>query len=108
VDDVLKVCRDQMTTLAGRGLSVDELERGKGQLRGAVVLGLEDPGSRMSRIGKADLMHGELDSIDEVLARIDAVTLDDVNAVAALLATPPTLAVVGPFDDTDRFDAVMR
>ena len=46
-----------------------ELARGKGQLRGGLVLGLEDSGSRMSRLGKAELMHDVLLSPDEVLER---------------------------------------
>lgn len=103
IDDVLKVCRDELETVAERGLTADELDRGKGQLRGSVVLGLEDPASRMSRIAKADLLHGELSSIDEVIADIDAVTLDDVRDAARLLSGVPALAVVGPFDGPDRF-----
>jgi predicted Zn-dependent peptidase len=71
------------------------------------VLGLEDTGSRMTRIGKGELLFDELLSVDQVLARIAAVTLDDVRAVAAqVLALPPTLAVVGPFDGDRDFAAV--
>jgi predicted Zn-dependent peptidase len=105
---VLELVRDQLIEVADSGISAAELERGKGQLRGSVVLGLEDSGSRMGRIAKADLLHGELLSIDEVIARIDAVTLDDVRELAAeLLAATPALAVVGPFDDPDRFAAAV-
>ena len=78
VDDVLAICRDELAKVAATGITADELERGKGQLRGSLVLGLEDTGSRMSRIGKAELVYGELLSVDQVLERIDAVTLDDV------------------------------
>jgi predicted Zn-dependent peptidase len=70
-------------------------------MRGGLVLGLEDTGSRMSRLGKAELVHGDLMTIEEIIGRIDAVTLDDTQAVAAeLLAGQPALAVVGPCDDT--------
>ncbi len=108
VDEVLSLCREQLVDVASRGMSDDEVERGRGQLRGSIVLGLEDSGSRMSRIAKADLVHGELLSIDEVLARVSAVTPDQVRELAAeLLVAAPSLAVVGPFDDADRFaDAV--
>ena len=59
-------------------------QRGKGQLRGSLVLGLEDTGSRMSRIGKAELVYGELLSVDEVLGPDRrASRLDDVREVAA-------------------------
>jgi predicted Zn-dependent peptidase len=102
VDDVLAIARDELVKVAQHGLTLEELERGKGQLRGGLVLGLEDTGSRMSRIGKAELLAGELWSTAEVLAAIDAVTIDDVSAVAhTLLEISPTLAVIGPFD-TDR------
>jgi predicted Zn-dependent peptidase len=104
VDEVLAICRDEIAKVAATGLTLDEIERGKGQLRGALVLGLEDTGSRMSRIGKAELVYGEQLAVDELLARIEGVTPDEVSAVAAdLLTETPTLAVVGPFDEDRDF-----
>jgi predicted Zn-dependent peptidase len=98
VTEVLSVVRHELEVLAEKGISEEELRRGKGQLRGALVLSLEDSGSRMSRIAKAELLYDELPSIDEVLHRVDDVTLDDVNTLArSLFAGPQTLAVVGPF-----------
>jgi predicted Zn-dependent peptidase len=103
VGEVLTICREQIEKVATGGISDDELARGKGQLRGSLVLGLEDTSSRMSRLGKSELVQGELLGVDEVLAHIEAVTLDDVRAVAAdLLAAPLALAAVGPFDDRTR------
>jgi len=88
-----------MRKLAKDGLTPEELERGKGQLRGGLVLSLEDSGSRMSRIAKAELLYDELPSLDEVIGRIDAVTLEDVQVLAKeLFSQPETLAVVGPFE----------
>jgi len=104
VDDVLAICREELDKVAAAGITFEELERGKGQLRGSMVLGLEDTGSRMSRIGKAELVYGEQLSVDDVLARIDSVTLDQVTEVAAdVLSATPTLAVVGPFDEDRDF-----
>jgi predicted Zn-dependent peptidase len=83
--------------VAGHGLTEEEVERGKGQLKGGLLLGLEDSGSRMSRIGKAELVYDELLTIDEVVRRIEAVTMDDVATLANELFTQPELlAVVGP------------
>ncbi|WP_395694892.1 M16 family metallopeptidase [Nocardioides sp.] len=97
LDEVLAVVRDELAKVAEAGITEEELARGKGQLRGGLILGLEDSASRMSRIGKAELVHDELLSIDEVMARIDAVTRADVRAVAAEVFTrPEVLAVVGP------------
>jgi len=103
-DDVLSICRDEIAKVVSGGLTGAELERGKGQLRGAMVLGLEDPSSRMSRLGKSELVYPRLEPVDDILASIEAVTHDDVRAVAAdILAKPKVLAVVGPFDDTTAF-----
>ena len=97
VDDVLAVVRAELARVAAEGITAVELERGIGQLRGGLVLGLEDSGARMSRLGKAELIHDELLSIDEVLARVEAVTLEEVRELAAELFTrPEVLAVVGP------------
>jgi len=102
VDEVLEIARDELVKVAASGLTLEELERGKGQVRGGLVLGLEDTGSRMSRIGKAELLTGDLWSTAQVLDAVAAVTVDDVKDVAAtLLEVSPTLAVIGPFD-TDR------
>jgi predicted Zn-dependent peptidase len=99
VDESLGVVRDELQKLAEGGLTPEELERGKGQLRGALVLSLEDTGSRMSRLAKAELLYDELPSIDEVIGRIDAVTLEDVQILAKeLFSQPETLAVVGPVE----------
>ena len=98
VDDVLALCREQLDAVVQHGISDEELDRGKGQMRGGLVLGLEDTGSRMSRIGKAELVYGELLSVAELLSRIEAVTPDDIRAVARdVLGGPPSLAVIGPF-----------
>ncbi|HLV73218.1 MAG TPA: pitrilysin family protein [Vulgatibacteraceae bacterium] len=97
-DEVLTICRDEIARAADEGLTDEELERGKGQLRGAMVLGLEDTGSRMSRIGKSELVYETLLPVDEVLARIDAVTLDDVRAIAQdVLTAPQALTMIGRF-----------
>ncbi len=97
LDDVLTVVRAELAKVAADGITAEELSRGKGQLRGGLILGLEDSGSRMSRLGKAELVYQELLSIDEVMARVDAVTLEDVQSLAAgLFSQPEVLAVVGP------------
>jgi len=99
VTEVLAVVRAELARLGEDGITADELRRGQGQLRGGLVLALEDSGSRMSRLAKAELLYDELPSIDEVLHRVDEVTLDDVTALArALFRQQQPLAVVGPFD----------
>ena len=88
LDEVVGLVREELAAVAAHGLTDEEVARSKGQLRGSTVLGLEDTGSRMSRIGKAELVDGELPAVDDVLARIAAVTPDDVRAVAADVLRP--------------------
>ncbi len=102
VDEVLTLIRAELAEVAARGISATELARGKGMTKGSYVLGLEDTGSRMSRLAKGELLFGELLSVDALLARVDEVSADEVNALAAdLLSRPMSLAVVGPFDEGD-------
>jgi predicted Zn-dependent peptidase len=107
-DEVLSICADELAKVVADGLSDAELDRGKGQVRGGIVLGLEDPSSRMTRLGKSELVYPRLEPVDELLAAIDAVTHDDVRAIAEeVLTRPKTLAVVGPFDDPSAFTGVL-
>jgi predicted Zn-dependent peptidase len=98
VDEVLGLCRVELEKVVEEGITSEELRRGQAQLGGSLVLGLEDTGSRMSRIGKSELVYGELLGVDALLQRIRDVTLEAVRTVAGdLLTATPTLAVIGPF-----------
>jgi predicted Zn-dependent peptidase len=99
VDEVLELVRTALATAARDGITDPELARGKGMLSGSVVLDQEDTGSRMSRLGKGELLYERPLTVDELLARIDQVTLAQVDELAGeLLATPMSLAAVGPLD----------
>jgi predicted Zn-dependent peptidase len=94
---VLDICRAELARVVDSGITEQELRRGQGQLRGSLVMDMEESGARMMRLGKSELLPGGLLSVDESVRAIDTVTLDDVSAVAKqLLAAEPTLAVVGP------------
>ncbi|GIE84192.1 M16 family metallopeptidase [Actinoplanes regularis] len=98
--EVLDLIRTELERVAESGITAEELVRGRGMAKGAYVLGLEDTGSRMSRLAKSELLYGDLMSVDELLTRVDAVTIADVGQVAAdILAREQSLAVVGPFDE---------
>ncbi|WP_129265795.1 pitrilysin family protein [Streptomyces sp. M3] len=100
VHDVLKICRDELDRAATDGLDDEEISRAVGQLAGSTVLGLEDTGALMNRIGKSELCWGEQMSVDDMLAKIAAVTPDEVRAVAAdVLGQRPSLSVIGPLKD---------
>ena len=96
-DEVVRVTTDVLEAVARDGITEAECRIAKGSLRGGLVLGLEDSGSRMNRIGRSELNYGEHRSIADTLAKIEHVTLDEVNAVAHKLLTRPFgAAVLGP------------
>ncbi|WP_081491110.1 M16 family metallopeptidase [Mycolicibacterium phlei] len=95
--EVARVTTEVLESVARDGITETECRIAKGQVRGSLVLGLEDSGSRMNRIGRSELHYGEHRTLEETLAKIEAVTLDDVNAVARkLLSRPFGGAVLGP------------
>jgi predicted Zn-dependent peptidase len=97
---VLDLINAELDQVAAEGIRDEELLAAKSHLRGALALGLEDSGSRMSRIGYSQLVHGRVLTVDEIEARMNAVTLDQVNEIAGrLLAAPRTTAAIGPFPE---------
>lgn len=100
VRETLKVIDDELERLVNEGLPEDELAAAKGHLRGSTALSLETSSSRMHRIGRSELTTGEVPSVDELVAEVEAVTTDDVSRVIKRVMQEETrvLSVVGPFD----------
>lgn len=93
VEDVVTVIAGELAALARDGLRPQELARAKTQLKGNMLLGLETSDSRMSRIAKNEIYHQRDVSIAELAAEIDAVTNDDIVALASRLARPEARAL---------------
>lgn len=97
--DVSRLMLDEFDRLAADGATSDELERSLGMLGGAAALALEDSDTRMNRLGRAEISTGEFVDLDESLARLAAVTADDVQGLAAeLRAGVLSTVVVGDVD----------
>ncbi len=109
VGKVLDLVRVELAAVAEKGVTDEEVRRAQGNLRGQLVLNLEDTGARMSRLGKAELAHSEVLTSDQVLERISAVTPDDVREIARdVLDRPLSLAVIGPYGKADLEKAISR
>jgi len=107
--EVAALARGVLEEVAEHGVTDAECARAKGSLRGGLVLGLEDSGSRMNRIGRSELSYGNHRSVSETLARIDAVTTEEVAAVAStLLSRPFAASVTGPYRRTRDLPAAVR
>jgi predicted Zn-dependent peptidase len=104
--EILEVISTELDRMLEEGVTDTELERAKGHMKGGVVLALEDPSSRMTRLGKSEVVGTELLTLEQILDSVDAVTVDDVALVAGELLTEDrrTLTVIGPFAAND-FDA---
>ncbi len=99
--EVLELVVTVFDNLAADGITQRELEVAQGHLVGEMALSLEDSGARMSRIGRALLVHGHAAPVAEYEAAVRAVTVDDVRRVAAqILSGPRSLAVVGPVTES--------
>jgi predicted Zn-dependent peptidase len=108
-DQVVTVLRAVLAEVAADGLTPAEVTRAQGNLRGGLVLGLEDTASRMNRLGRSELDHGRQRTLTESLDRITAVTERQVREVAAELLTRPLVAaVVGPYDDAADLPPALR
>jgi predicted Zn-dependent peptidase len=107
--EVVSIMRDVLHDVASNGLTHEELIRAQGAVRGALVLSQEDTGSRMSRIGKSELVYGEIMTFDQILKAVADVTSADIRALAdEILHSAPTLAVVGPFPKRSIFERAMK
>lgn len=105
VDELLGVIDAQLERLVADGAVSDrELDAAKGHLKGSLALSLESSSSRMHRLGRSELTLGEIPTLDELVAEVDAVEIDDIaRVIERVIATEErTLAVVGPFE-ADRF-----
>jgi predicted Zn-dependent peptidase len=99
---VLGLIRTEIDDLIAGGVAADELDRAKGNMRGSMALALEDPNSRMVRLGRDELTRMDHLSVDERIERIDAVTLADVQEVAeTVLSGSKVIGAVGPFGGVD-------
>lgn len=89
----------------GDGLTAEELNRTRELLKGRMLLRIEDTRAVISWLGPQELLTGEVKTVDDVVAELDALTVDDVKRVAKTIFGEPALraAIVGPFRSDKAF-----
>ena len=106
--EVVEIIRSVVADVADNGMTHVEIERAKGAVRGSLVLSQEDTGSRMSRIGKNEIVYGQVMDFDDILKAISRVSAQDIREIASeFLVKTPTLALVGPFKNESKFEKVL-
>ena len=96
-NELLAALEAEMGKLVDGGVTAKELDLSRKGLEGSIVLGLEDSGSRMSRIATGEALRNRIVSIDDFLERLNAVTIDDVNGVIRdIYGGASVTSIVGP------------
>jgi predicted Zn-dependent peptidase len=103
VAPALQVVADELARLRADGVTSEELQRSKENVKGRIVLALESTAARMNRLGGAVLQGLPLLSVDEVVERIDSVTADDLTELTAELLAPERLSIAGIGSDETLF-----
>ena len=108
IDEAIETIVAELRRIVAEPVPSDELEKARAYAKGRFVLGLESPHATIMFGLRRELLEGEAVEPDEVLAGLDAVTVDDVQRVARdLLDTDLCLALIGPFDDPERFEKLL-
>jgi predicted Zn-dependent peptidase len=109
-DNVTEACEiigAELARIHGDGITTDELGRAKEHVKGRMVMSSESTAARMGRIGKAVLFGTPLLTLDEMLARVDEVSADDVAELARELYSPDALSAAAIAPSEERFRAAL-
>jgi predicted Zn-dependent peptidase len=109
IDEAVRTIVGELRTIAVEPVPADELEKARGYAKGRFVLRLESPQALVQFGLRREVLENETEEPDDVLRELDAVTAEDVQRVARELLDGKRLylAVVGPFDDPERFETLL-
>jgi predicted Zn-dependent peptidase len=98
--EVIGLIQAEVASIADSAITAEELDRARQAAKGHIVLGMEATRNRMTRLGKNEVTAGEILSVDDIMERLDAVTMDDIRRVSSdVLSAEKVLTVIGPFDE---------
>ncbi|MDP6666406.1 MAG: pitrilysin family protein, partial [Dehalococcoidia bacterium] len=109
IDEAIPVILGELGKMR-EGVTEEEWSQARELTRGRMMLRMEESRAVTSFLGIQELLRNKVESIDDVLDKIDAVARDDIERVAkrVINAEKLVLAMVGPFDDTDRFKKMLK
>jgi predicted Zn-dependent peptidase len=108
VREAMKVIGDELRKLQDHSITEEELERAKENVKGRTVLSMESTLARMNRLGSSVLMGVPLMTLDEMVAAIEAVTIEDVAKLGRELFDPAQMSAAGVGGDEDAFLAALE
>ena len=109
IDEAVTTILAELRTIAAEPVPADELEKARNFAKGRFVLQLESPQGLILFGLRREVLEGRAPDLDEVLEGLNAVTGEDVQRVAQDLVADERLrlAVIGPFDDAERFEKLL-
>jgi predicted Zn-dependent peptidase len=109
IDEAVTTIAAELKKIAAEPVPADELEKARSFTKGRFVLSLESPQGLILFGMRKEVLEGRAPDPEEVLAGVDAVTAEDVQRVAqdVLGGDQLRLAVIGPFDDAERFEKLL-
>jgi predicted Zn-dependent peptidase len=109
IDEAIETIARELKKIAAEPVPADELEKSKNVAKGRFVLTTESPHGMITFGLRREVLEGQVEEPEDVLAGIDAVTVEDVQRVAedVIGQNGLKLALIGPFDDTERFEKVL-
>lgn len=110
VDEAVQAILHEYAEITKAPVAPEELKKAKEFLKGKIILRLEDSEELAHVLGKQVLLYPSIESIDEIIARIDAVTADEVHRVARTLLKPERmhLALIGPYEDESHLEELLK
>ena len=109
-EEVVQLIIEETTKISKEGITDQELQKAKEQLKGNLYLGLESVGSRMTRLGRNELSLGRFVTPEEVVEKITAVTRGQVQELAQELFAPEkfTIATIGPIKEANNWEQFFK
>lgn len=110
IDDAIKVCLEELKKIVKTKVSEEELIKAKENIKGKLILELEDSREVAGLFGSSELMEGKVHLPNELMEEIDKVTVNDVLAVAKDIFVEHNLnlAIIGPYKDDSRFSKILK
>ncbi len=110
VDETIEAIIGELQKVRDIPIPAEELENSKTLRKGRLLMGLEDSRSVASWIGSQEATYGEIKTPEEIMELIDAVSIEDVQAVASELLRTDRLSMtlIGPYEDPSAFDSLLQ
>jgi len=109
VDKAIKIILNEFKKITKQKISSRELKKAKDYIKGSTLIGMESSDTQASFYASQELLTNEILTIEQKFAKIEAVTVDDIQRVAKDIfkSEKLNLALIGPFKDKKRFDKIL-